>query len=698
MSLALTPLQRDVSSVIEEWVARRDLWGAARARLDGDQTDPALWAGDDRLWKELIELGVLAVHLPEEVGGIGGSIADAAVVAADLAAAGCALPATTTVMASALVTLSDAPERDELLTRFAEGARGAVAWAGPGAPVLCGPEADLIVAPHDGGWALVTADVAGHIGVDLTRSIGPLPQQVDVVATLPGLTDDLVRDVAICFGTAELAGLARWGTTITVDYVKVREQFDQVIGKFQAIKHLCAEMEINTQLIASAAWDLAESLAAGSDDSHWVAAATAAAALPAAIEVTKSVIQLHGGIGYTWEHDAPIGLRRAKMWQSLLGHESQWSVALGKQIAGGWERSSVQVNAGVELSEDILSSIAEVAAAPEADRRRLMVDAGLLRPTWDRPVGLSASPAEAMAIRDRMIAAGIEIPDLSIAGWVVPPIVRAGTDEQKERFLRASLLGDITWCQLFSEPNAGSDLAGLRTRATRTEGGWKLNGQKVWTSNAHKSDFGLCLARTDPDAPKHKGITVFLVDMTSPGIDIRPLREAHGANLFNEVFLDDVFVPDDCRLGEPGQGWKLATGTLSQERVDMGTGVGPTGDMQRLIGLVAERGAQWHGLLGDLVARTWAKVAGQRRMTLQALDGLVPDGNLATVTKLIGVAVEQDTREALVTVLGPEGALAEGEGENALVRFLSSRQLSIAGGSTQILKNVLAERGLGLPR
>ncbi|MFD0852286.1 acyl-CoA dehydrogenase family protein, partial [Actinomadura adrarensis] len=185
-----------------------------------------------------------------------------------------------------------------------------------------------------------------------------------------------------------------------------------------------------------------------------------------------------------------------------------------------------------------------------------------------------ATPVEQILIQQEMRAAKVKAPNLVIGAWLVPSLVAYGTDEQKERFLRPTLRGEMVWCQLFSEPGAGTDLASLSMKAERVEGGWKLTGQKIWTSVAQYAQWGFCLARTDPDAAKHDGITYFLVDMKAAGVDVRPLREMTGEALFNEVFLDGVFVPDDCVVGEVDKGWQVARNTLSNERVSLSTGGG----------------------------------------------------------------------------------------------------------------------------
>ena len=297
-------------------------------------------------------------------------------------------------------------------------------------------------------------------------------------------------------------------------------------------------------------------------------------------------------------------------------------------------------------------------------------------------------------------------PDIVIAGWALPTILEHGTDEQRERFVRPSMLGELVWCQLFSEPGSGSDLASLRTRAERVDpstssgqrAGWRLTGQKVWTSVAERADWGICLARTDPEAPQHQGISYFLVDMRSEGIDVRPLREITGEALFNEVFLDDVFVPHDCLVGQLNDGWKLARTTLAIERVAMATSRLDK-STERAVAL-ARRGLTTaeEVRVGHAVAlATVCSLLGVRT-TLRSLAGQGP-GPESSVAKLLGVRNRQDSAELVVSLYGEQLVAADDEAVRAAVwEMLNTRCLSIAGGTTQILRNVVGERILGLPR
>jgi alkylation response protein AidB-like acyl-CoA dehydrogenase len=244
----------------------------------------------------------------------------------------------------------------------------------------------------------------------------------------------------------------------------------------------------------------------------------------------------------------------------------------------------------------------------------------------------------------------------------------------------------------------------LSTRAERVEGGWILNGQKVWTSLAQTADFGICLARTDLDVPKHAGITYFIVDMHTEGLDIRPLRELTGAAMFNEVFFNDVFVPDDAVVGVPGDGWRIARTTLANERVSMSSGASFGNGVESLIRTVARRAERGQpsppslgGRLGHLIAEAQSVALLGHRSTLRTLSGVDP-GSGSSVRKLLGVEHEQRVQEMGMALYGADGAVLDGKAQRWEEGFLSTRCLTIAGGTSEVQRNVIAERILGQPR
>ncbi|MGB7198666.1 MAG: acyl-CoA dehydrogenase family protein, partial [Acidobacteriaceae bacterium] len=322
--------------------------------------------------------------------------------------------------------------------------------------------------------------------------------------------------------------------------------------------------------------------------------------------------------------------------------------------------------------------------------------AGLQAPHWPVPYGRGAGPAEQLLIDQEMSSAGVIRPDLVIGWWAAPTILEHGTPEQVERFVPGTLSGDIFWCQLFSEPEAGSDLASLRTKAVRVDGGWQLTGQKVWTSSAHKAQWGVCLARTDPDAPKHKGITYFLIDMSSPGILIRPLREITGDALFNEVFLDGVFVPDEMVVGTVNDGWRLARTTLANERIAMAGGTALGNPMEELLASVAKLDIDvaQQDRLAQLIITTQVGSLLDQRIAQLAVGGKDP-GAQSSVRKLIGVRYRQALAEFRMDLADGAGVV---EDNKVVHDFLNTRCLTIAGGTEQILLTLAGERLLGLPR
>jgi alkylation response protein AidB-like acyl-CoA dehydrogenase len=343
----------------------------------------------------------------------------------------------------------------------------------------------------------------------------------------------------------------------------------------------------------------------------------------------------------------------------------------------------------------------ELQAVTAEERRAIFVDAGLVVPHWPRPWGRDASAVEQVVIDELLAESGVDRPYIAVGAWALPVVIAYGTEDQTARWVRPTLMGELTWCQLFSEPGAGSDLASLTTRAERSEGGWNLSGQKVWTSMAHVADWGICLARTDPSAAKHDGITYFIVDMHAPGVDIRPLRELTGAALFNEVFLDAVFVPDDCVIGEVNRGWGIARVTLANERVFMSSGSAFGVGAEALLRLAAKMEdaavTDVSARLGSLLAEAQSLRLMAHRSTLMSLAGADP-GAVASLRKLLGAEHEQRVQELGLAMLGSEGATTEGRAARWAAGVLATRCLTIAGGTSEVQRNVIAERILGLPR
>ncbi|HEX2039716.1 MAG TPA: acyl-CoA dehydrogenase family protein [Acidimicrobiales bacterium] len=328
--------------------------------------------------------------------------------------------------------------------------------------------------------------------------------------------------------------------------------------------------------------------------------------------------------------------------------------------------------------------------------------------------GLGLSPKLQRVVNDAVVAAGGPTPwtrNIIGYGMGAPTVVADGTDEQKRRWLRPLFTGEEIWCQLFSEPGAGSDVAALATRAVRDGDEWVVNGQKVWTTLAHLSKWGMLVARTDPDQPKHKGMTYFVVDMHAPGVEVRPLYQITGEAEFNEVYFTDVRIPDAERLGEVGEGWRVSLTTLMNERVAIGGQVAPRGG--GLIGEVVkvwkDRGHQ-DPAVRDRLMSLWIRaevlrLTNIRASQLRAIGNPGPEGS---ISKSAMAELNKDLGELIVDLLGPEGMLYP-QGypmarpttammwSNPWQAFLRTRANSIEGGTTEIMKNILGERVLGLP-
>lgn len=679
MPIGVTEEHRALASSLRAWAHGLD--GPALVRAAED--DPA--AAFAPVWAKVVDQGVAVIAVPEEYGGGGGTLLDAAVALEACAHALLPGPLLGTVVVGTLLA-----RHGRVLP---EG--GSAGFVLDGQVGYDAVGADRVLLPAGESWRLVAADdltLVPSAGVDLSRRAARVIAPAEVGEVVTGLTADEVRRTALTYAAAEAAGIADWCLETAVAHAKVREQFGQPIGRFQAVKHLCAGMLETREAVAAAAWDAAAAADAGDEQWGFAVEVAGAVALDGAVRVAQDCVQVLGGIGFTFEHDAHLYLRRAVALRGLLGPGDVYAERLARRtVAGQRRRLRIELAGAEGLRERVRARVAEIAARP--DRRRALVDSGYLVPHWPAPYGRDATPVEQLVIDEELTAAGIERPDLKIAAWAVPTILAHGTDAQRERFVRPSLLGELTWCQLFSEPGAGSDLASLSTRAERVDGGWRLTGQKVWTSLAAQADWAICLARTDPAERRHRGISYFLVDMASAGIDVRPLREMTGDALFNEVFLDGVVVPDECLVGEVGGGWALARTTLANERVAMASSrLGAS--VERCVELVGD-GSLDLVRAGQQVALAMVCALLGARVTLRTLAGSGP-GPESSVAKLLGVRSRQEAADLAVDLLGP-GALLAGAGED-VHEMLLTRCLSIAGGTTQVLRNVAAEQILGLPR
>jgi alkylation response protein AidB-like acyl-CoA dehydrogenase len=717
MTIALTSDQQDLADAVAGFTTRHAAVSATREAFD------KIAAGElQPSWQALVGQGLHAIHLPAWAGGDGAGLVELAVVLEQAAFGLFPGPLLPTVFAGQLIA-EHAPEplARRLLPGLVAGETAAVAataaglravksdagWrvSGETAPVLGAASARILVlgAEADSGTIWFVLDAGQHGGaeivqadpVDLTRDIARV-RLSDVPVTDEQLLDvgpDRVRDLAAALFAAEAAGVARWCQQSGLAYAKVREQFGRTIGSFQAVKHKCAQILARSELIAAAAWDAA--VAHGQDSGQFaLAAETAAVLAPGAVDIGLDTVTLLGGIGYTWEHDVHLYWRRAMSLAALLGPRGERQ----RHLAGLARATERRHDLALEdepagLRSWVAETLAEAAAMNPGKQRRFLAEQGLAAPHYPRPYGIAAGPVAQVVIAQEFTRAGLAQSTAAIGEWALPTILAHGTDEQRETFVGPSLRGDIAWCQLFSEPGAGSDLASLRTRAVKVDGGWLVNGQKVWTSLATEAHWAICLARTDPDAPKHKGISYFLVDMRSPGIEIRPLREANGGYLFNEVFLTDLFIPDSRLVGAPGEGWRLARTTLGNERVNIAASMGhrhglPT---DHLPGdpvpdeVLAEAGA--------LTAGALAFAAMRQRLLLRQIAGLQP-GAEASVLKVVAAWNDIASRRAVLGWHGPDAAVLSDPAQE----YLSLPPVLIGGGTMEIQLNVIGEHVLGLPR
>jgi alkylation response protein AidB-like acyl-CoA dehydrogenase len=712
MSIAITEDHRALAETVRGFADKRDLRGAARARLG--TSDDVL----PEFWPEFAELGWLGLHLPEDVGGSGYGIDELVVVVEELARAVAPGPFVPTVIASAVIAAAgDAELQSRLLPGLADGSTvGAVALGGSVAVsdgvatgdagvVLGAGLASLILVPV--GDDVVVVEVGDGVTVDSPPNLDPTRPSSRVtldgsrVTVMPG-AHRVLTDLARVILAADAVGVARECTEMGAEYSKERIQFGRPIAMYQAVKHHCANMAVATELATSAVWDAARSSATGGDQLTYAAAVAATLAAPAADLCANLNTQVHGGIAITWEHDAHLYMRRATTLLHYLDAPGAAVELTDLTRCGVAREKAVELPPEADaIREEVRSFAQRIKDLPADEQRTRLIETGYVMPHWPKPYGRAAGAVEQLVIEQEFAEAGITRPAYGITAWNILTIIQYATQDQIDRWVHPALNQDVIWCQLFSEPDAGSDAAGVKTKATRVDGGWLVNGQKVWTSGAHVAGMGFATVRTNPDVPKHDGITMMAIDMHAEGVEVRPLKMTSGNSEFNEVFFNDVFVPDDDVVGPVDGGWTVARATLGNESVSIGGGGG--GMSMPGPALIAPFDAHPERLDGG-AARIGRYIAEHQSMGLlnlrsanRAVAGGEP-GPEGAMTKLVLSEIGHEAAAILTELNGPDSLFMDGPGGMSNLLVLMHRGMSIAGGTSEIKRNQIGERILGLPR
>lgn len=772
MSYEITEEQHDLRAAVGRLLRERS---TPRASYDGGA------AVDQELWSALAETGLLALSGPADLGGGGGSLIDEVLVAEQLGYHAAAVPSATIAMLSHVLGSLGGAAAKEILADVAAGSRvvGVAVSASQGLDVdftasavgtqwsITGEACDLLEAggadalvvrarTTDGpGWFLVDGTtpgvtIADQKSLDQAQRLGRLHVQ-NAVATRLGDAGEKATDEALWRGlvilAAQATGCAARALDVSAEHAKQRHQFGQPIGRFQAVKHKLADMLIDVENARSATYNAAWAIDAERDDvalAVWMAKAVAG---ENTVRVVHHAIQAHGGIGFTWEHDLHLLLRRVKTAQLMLGAPDAYFDRIGRDLFG--RRAERHKNGSGQAGSAALAAVIDAAGDREfldefsawldenlpegwgtsgfrlprdhAERRAFLVD--LQRRMADgRWVGIhwpsefggrDATLAQQVAYHAELVRRGIpQLPGHRGLTIVGPTLIRHGTPDQRRRFIDRIRTGEDLWAGGFSEPGAGSDLASLRTRAVIDGDVVRVNGQKIWTSSAQWCNWIYTLVRTNPEAPKHEGISVVLIPLDSPGVTVRPIRQITGSAEFNEVFFDDVTVPVENIVGPVDAGWTVNRTTLSHEHFTLF--IGAQARYARTVDALIDGVLDRNGLADEVdatrvrnrLARHWVTsqlllVNGLRNVAKVQAGG--EPGAEGSIMKVYGQESEKALFELALDILGPRGVLDRGATEAPdrgkwLFGYLSSRAATIGGGTSEIHRNKIGENVLGLPR
>ena len=759
MTFLVRPEHEELRASVRRFLADAVPESEVRRLMDDPRGhDPAVWtrlAGG---------LGLPGMIIPERYGGSGYGQAELAVAFEELGRALTPSPlyASVALAANLLLSCADEDARSTYLPGIASGETLAtVAVAEPpdrhpapasgSAPGDWAPDVMTCAAePGPEGWRVTgekTYVVDGHVA-DLILVVARAPSGVQVFAVdgdAPGLTRtplatldrtrrlarlefagtpahpvdaawpavERMRDLATVALAAEQAGGAARVLEMAVDYAKTRVQFGRPIGSFQAVKHLCADLLVEVESLTSAARYAAGAADTGDPALPEVAALARFACADGYVKVAADNIQIHGGIGFTWEHPAHLYLRRARTDAYLLGTPA----AARERYLTLTDTAKPPVKAAEETETDDGDVAREVRdwlaanwdpALPQTEWTARVVESGWSAPRWPKEwFGRGLSDADARVVEREFRAAGVPGAGQDRFNLYANTVLAYGSDDVKRRFLGPMLRGEIAMCLLYSEPGAGSDLAGLRTRADRDGDRWVVNGQKVWTSGAATADYGMLVARTNWDVPKHRGISFFLFPMKQDGVEVRPLHQITGESHFNEVFITDAAVPHANLLGEVDAGWGVLQTALAYERSVMGdlarAGRSSGASDSDLMDLAREVGRAEDPVLRRRIAYVYALRALNRWNAQRAKAELArgTSSSIMSIGKLAMSRILHEAAKARTEIIGPESVLDGPDHPRAdETNFLAFNAYftSIGGGTDQIQRNIIGERILGLPK
>tara|TARA_B100000315_G_scaffold260255_1_gene320370 strand:+ start:634 stop:2991 length:2358 start_codon:yes stop_codon:yes gene_type:complete len=745
-------------------------FGETRNLLDGNAVISEL------TWDGLVEMGITAISIPEEYGGLGLDPLFMCVAAEELGRVCASVPFSSSIYGAAEVInlFGTDAQKQAYLPQLAVGKtigtwafsenslpdspenikcrHGSAGLVGVKLPVFDGVLADIAIIlsadeTDNEKVALLIVDLkqdAVNIkplnSVDNSRPISQIEfsnaayEILGGPATIDGWAkyQDLLNRAAVYTAFEQIGG-ADSALEMARDYALERKTFGRQIGSYQAIKHKLADAYVKIALAKVNALYAAKMIEAESDEVAISAAATRIAASDAYSYTAKENIQTHGGMGMTWEADPHLHYRRAKVLELSLGAHS-WNSKLVSELIrqpapnrrekkishfDNPEHAEFRRNAQAWLNENLPAfekkhpgdSLSYEQTLERSKAWQLLKFeagyAGIFVPKEYGGGGLSF--VEEIIFRQEQGKLDVPLDFFFIGNALtVPVLLMYAAEEIKAKLIPEILSGRDVWCQLFSEPGAGSDLAGIRTKSTKSGENWIVNGQKIWNSLAHIADRAILVTRSNPDVPKHKGLTFFHCSMKSEGVDARPIIQMSGEPDFGEVFLDDVVVPDSYRLGEEGDGWKVAMSTLMYERFDTGEIPGPS--LDKFVDLVKElevsgRPAIENDLIKSQLANWYVQSKGIEYTRLSALSALsrgeqpgpeMSIGKLVSASKMQNVAaLAMSLQDGAGLVRDPDISLQAAVFQES---WLFSPGFRIAGGTDEILRNIIAERVLGFPQ